>query len=70
MPQDWICLLEVLDTNRSLTWVNLSHNMLVSVKDQQDIADISSLLLSKNSRFEPIRKFIQEKQMQVSLLRR
>ena len=32
-PPGWLSLLEVLNKNRTLSWLNLSHNMLVEVKD-------------------------------------
>ena len=32
-PKNWLPMLEVLSKNRTLTWVNLSHNLLVSTKD-------------------------------------
>lgn len=36
MPSGWIYLLEVLDKNRTLSWVNLSHNMLINPMDQSE----------------------------------
>jgi Leucine-rich repeat (LRR) protein len=63
-------MLEVLNKNRSLIWLNLSHNTLISVKDQQEMGEISLVLLNKNSKFAPIREFIKEKAMEVSVLRR
>ena len=63
LPKHWIVLLEVLNKNRCLSWVNLSYNMLVAPLDQQEQGNISHLLFGKYSKFAPIREFVVTKHL-------
>jgi hypothetical protein len=46
--------------NKTLQYLDLSDNSLLNVKDQKQKGEIAHLLLSKNSRWQPVVDFVKE----------
>jgi Ran GTPase-activating protein (RanGAP) involved in mRNA processing and transport len=59
LPDAFEELLEELSTNRTLTSLSLSDNLLINQKDQKERGEVAHLFLARNTKFKPIRDYIE-----------